>query len=740
LRQKGYIYFYNPIKEYGFIKADDEQINSRFFFKKDFFLDDNVTVLEESPVEFLLKENTKGLVAEDITLLNTKNKISQDYRDYHLKKRLTSGLKYGLNLKGNSSEVRISKIFSSHFGITFSREERFKNKHYTFNFLQPSAAYKESFNMFDEFLMIFSDFDTYDERVLDYVDKLLTEYSNRLDPVVIMLISKDINIKNIVKERSLSNKDSRIIIPFTYNEIINENFSKDVIQERLREFFYQRDLFAMESPLKSDNYFYGRKDIVHTLYDKYNIGEQSGLFGLRKTGKTSVLFAVERLVHKKKGNSIYIDCQSPSIYKLKWFELLEKIIDGLIEKYPNTISKEEVFTEKNASDIFKNKIKELYMNRNHRRVLLIFDEIEHISFETSLNDGWKSGEEYLPFWQTIRSIIQTEQEILSFIISGVNPNSIEKSVVMNADNPIFNNTSITYLSLFSVQDVKKMVTDIGNYMGLEFDEAVIFKLHENYGGHPFLIRNVCSKLNEMFTNRPYIITKLDYEAKKQELDQFLISYIRSILSVLETFYSKEFYILKDIALKNFSKINSYKHEMNINHLKGYGIIEESNQQYFILIDSIREYLVNNYHREYIPNSDDEYRNIISDRRNEIEKSLRKIVKISLIIKYNNEKIMNNKIKNYLKLDSWDSIQARDPSVEDKFDLLFFKELSTIINNEYDALKGLLNIDKPLLNHYFKTINNFRIDAHAKSITEEDYRQLDFALVELEKKIDKFSSY
>ena len=38
--------------------------------------------------------------------------------------------------------------------------------------------------------------------------------------------------------------------------------------------------------MKSDAYFFGRNKLVHQLYDKYRQGQNGGLFGLRKIGKT----------------------------------------------------------------------------------------------------------------------------------------------------------------------------------------------------------------------------------------------------------------------------------------------------------------------------------------------------------------------------------------------------------------------------------------------------------------------
>jgi hypothetical protein len=53
----------------------------------------------------------------------------------------------------------------------------------------------------------------------------------------------------------------------------------------VREFF-RRDLFALESPLTMDTSFFGRGDIVDQLFDRFKQGQNSGLFGLRRIGKT----------------------------------------------------------------------------------------------------------------------------------------------------------------------------------------------------------------------------------------------------------------------------------------------------------------------------------------------------------------------------------------------------------------------------------------------------------------------
>ncbi|MCQ2022870.1 cold-shock protein [Clostridium butyricum] len=723
---KGSIKFFNQEKAYGFISSEEKK---EYFFHISDFKDfiDKSKLVECVQVEFKSYSSARGLNAKSINIL-------EDFKSVHLGKRLTKGKKSNLNFKGSEEEIKISEKFSQIFGITFSREEKFKKSIYYFNFIQPSETYRESFNMFNEVLMLFSPFNLYDERTMDYVDKLFMDYSNRLDPVVIFLISKDRNIQEIIKTNNVPNNDTRIVVPFTYNEILSEQFEEKVLQSRLREYFYQRDLFAMESPLKSDNYFYGRTNIVHNFFDKYSIGEQTGLFGLRKTGKTSVLYAVERLVDIRKGMSIFIDCQDTAVYQLRWFELLEYITFLIDEKYELNLIKSKVIVndEKNASRNFVGFLKKVYSLHN-KRVLIILDEIENITFDLSRKSHWKSGEDYLSFWQTLRSIMQSEPNLCSFIMAGVNPKITEQVSVNGFDNPIFNNVSVKYLNLFTLEDVKNMVQQIGSYMGLSFDEKVYYKLHENYGGHPFLIRNVCSMLNSHFIQRPYKINSRDYDDLKDEIDGKLISYIQSILFVLEKWYPIEFEILKDIALEN---IESYKekirgNELSIIHLLGYGVITQSSKNnYYIEIDAIKNYMKSSYYNDYIPADQEEFREIISSRRNKIEKELRNLVKQILIFQYGKNKV-NDMIEKHNRGINVETILSRRSS-KDVFEGLYFSELKNIVIGEFNIFKNNINIDKAIFIAAANAINKYRyVDAHAGTISREEYNTLHLYFSELE---------
>lgn len=75
------------------------------------------------------------------------------------------------------------------------------------------------------------------------------------------------------------------------------------------------------------------------------------------------------------------------------------------------------------------------------------------------------------------------------------------------------------MNLFDLSNVKDMIGHIGKYMGLNFDEEIYTKLTEDYGGHPFLIRHICSLINkDISLDRPCQVSKYEYATKKKEYD------------------------------------------------------------------------------------------------------------------------------------------------------------------------------------------------------------------------------
>ena len=676
------------------------------------------------------------------------------------------GLVYGadgkrINIKGGHKAVKAVNTLSEFGLISFSSGTVYKNTAYSIHFLKPIAKLKQLYNLGDEVLILCCNdsLTNFKSRTKDFLDSLLgaqSEYRNRLDKVTCFLIDDCEEIEEIIKRDRIENPDTRLIVPFSYSELEN-GIDINSFQNRMRTFLYERDLFGVASPLQDDNLFFGkdRSNTISELYGKYRQGEHGGLFGLRRIGKTSILNLLRRRVEQNSGVAIYFDCTK--YHHLKWNSFLHQIIKELQEKY--TIGAEETsvgflpkdfslpeaasrYTETKAPISFEEDIKLLYKNLGSKRILLIFDEIEQISFGTSPSGHWSKESDALYFWQTLRAVSQTDNRLISFVITGVNPKCIEDSKINGQPNPIFNGLTPQYISLFDYSDIRDMISEIGSHLGLQFEEEIFAKLVDDYGGHPFLTRQVCSKINKSILARkevrPVIISKYSYEKQAAEYQAEMEAIFEQILGVLEDFYPQEYNLLKILALdgsQNFKK-NLKFGDGSISHLLGYCLIKKVQDDYFIRIRTIAEYLKSKHKYEAQLNNNAQKRAQITIRRGNIEEKLRGIIQIQLTLKFGKkakERLID--ILRSTTLDKTQESKLQRLDFKEAMQELYFSQLKIIMLKDWNSYQALFS-DRVKFEQFFDIINTFRADAHAKALAEDDEALLNYAFRFFEKALEE----
>ena len=182
----------------------------------------------------------------------------------------------------------------------------------------------------------------------------------RLERICTVLVSRDPDIEERITSLLKNDQELQVIVPFSYLELLTKD-DPSFVANRFRKYFYSRDLFDFQAPLKKEIYFFGMRSVVQTLVNKHNSNENTALFGLRKSGKTSVIFGVERTLERNDVPSIRIDCETPAMHKRRWNEALWYILYELKEKYDlkASISPETMFTEQNSAIIFEKEIKKI---------------------------------------------------------------------------------------------------------------------------------------------------------------------------------------------------------------------------------------------------------------------------------------------------------------------------------------------------------------------------------------------
>ena len=192
--------------------------------------------------------------------------------------------------KFRKSEQGILRKLVQHWYLTRSGGEiKVANARYSYLLMKPLKEFSEMFNIDREILCVFSEYAQFEPRTIDVFDQIHAMHSGaRLENVCHILVSQDPDVSEKVDKVVDEDPESPLVIPFTYTELY-ENYNENVISNKFRTSYFSRNLFDYRNPLKKEIFFFGRSEIVNDVVDRHKSGEHSGLFGLRKSGKTSIV-------------------------------------------------------------------------------------------------------------------------------------------------------------------------------------------------------------------------------------------------------------------------------------------------------------------------------------------------------------------------------------------------------------------------------------------------------------------
>ncbi len=462
------------------------------------------------------------------------------------------------------------KPFLPGFDVTWARRRRAYNTEVSQYFLKPHHNIQEAFGFEQELMLVYSPYPTLEARSIQAAEQLLQEEParGRVERLTYLVVSDMPDAAEWIKNYVSGNQETRLIAAFSSQDLRARTADAWYVRNELGKQFYGRDLFDFRLPLEHDTYFFGRDAEVLAYRDAIRRGENRGLFGLRKMGKTSFLFKVERVARKESvAKFLYLDCQSPDVRTLRWFELVADLAGRLVPTGP--IGETPAQVTKRFNDAVMRATKA-------ERVVLVFDEIEYISPLAKQDGHWH--QDFLSFWQTIRAC-QTRHRQLSFILAGVNPSVTEVSQYGGVPNPLFGIVSPQYLRGLPFEDLKRMVKTLGKRMGLSFGPDAIEYLHARYGGHPLLTRIACSLIHtaetRAGTQRPVVLDRARLVAGQTGRDAELSFYCEHVVSELRQFYEDEYAMLEVLSRKQVVTFAQLERDgMIVNHLREYGLLAE----------------------------------------------------------------------------------------------------------------------------------------------------------------------
>lgn len=477
-------------------------------------------------------------------------------------------------LSAHPEHENILKPFLNGFDVTYADKRTLNNTTIYAYMLKPEKYLSEAFGLDKEILLAFTPYPILQPRAIQAVDMLFNifPFKNRVDTLNCFVISKDDTILRYAGITYFTEQQSRSIVPFVYDELIKGNSDQWYIRNVLRENFYDVDLFGYTLPLRDESSFFGRQQIVARYIDAIKRCENRGIFGVRKSGKTSILFKIDRVIREQHlGYVFFYDCKSPSYRKMHWNELLGAICDNIAKRLNIRIKKE--YDEKNIIKSFRYVMK--IASDMNKKIVIMFDEIEYISFKSPMDNHWHT--EFIDFWQTIWSV-QSLHRNLVFILSGVNPSVAEIDTINGIQNPLFSIVQSEYLHGLSDKDARTMIHTLGKRMGIIFDHEAIDKLYKQYNGHPMLIRLACSYINRQFEveKRPINITKQIVSDIQEDIDIELAYYFKHVVSEIQQFYPEEYEMFELLASGQTADFIELSQMVEYTkHLYNYGLVAKN---------------------------------------------------------------------------------------------------------------------------------------------------------------------
>lgn len=651
-----------------------------------------------------------------------------------------------------NTEKELVNIFTKKWYVTKADLVTIGASDYKYILVKAPGYLSALINVTAEIIVVFSGYESFEPRTFDAFDNVKNRLeSGRVENLCGILVSNDVEVENKINMYN-RDKEARTIIPYSYSEILSDRGNQYIFRNKLQKYFYSRDLFAFDDALKTDLYFFGRNQLVLDIINKHLSGQNAGVFGLRKTGKTSLIFDIQRKIEQRNAIGIFISCQNPGMSSGTWVDSIFYVVRCIYEQvgWDVSILNKDAYTNLSAINILQEEINKVNQ-KTEKTILLMFDEVEHITYGKASESRWGEGLESVNFWKAIRSAYQITNSKFTYCIIGTNPICIEYPTIKQVDNPIFCGVTPLYIPGFDVGQTRSMVRKLGRIMGLKFDEVLYAKMTEEYGGHPFLIRHLCSFIGQKYPERPVQIDRIKYNKCKAEFDQTQGKYFEMLMDVLKEFYNEEYEMLMCLAAGDTNTFNYFAEEdySMVRHLIGYGIISKVDDEYDFKMDVIKEYLLKKEQVKKKIQTKEERWSHICVQRGIFETELRKMVKQIILFahmgnggevqakEYVMSKVYNDK-ESRRKYFSYSYSELFDPSKSE----IYLRYLTKLILGQWKLFEPFIEnmTQEEFVNTMGIMNNEGRFDAHAKDVSEDDITLFDAALNKLNSILAKYEQF
>lgn len=476
-------------------------------------------------------------------------------------------------------EARIHRQLLQKLGSQFVYAKTFKGpdgKRLGLALARFSGAIEAAFGITREVMFFYTPYRDLQIRSFTWAKEQLAALPRDATPDLILFYSPDGRLTTKLEDWSR----------LTFTAIpLDNNLSRDPISliRLIRNHIYARDLFYETTPVRGDRFF-GRKTILQELRDDVVNQRVSGLFGLRKSGKTSILLQLSELIVSDSMVPVFIDLEVlPSPPQDPTLPLITEISSRIrAEAVKRKISSRELEPlEHNPSIVlFKSRLQKL-LTRLHREGIYLTLMLDEIEFLTPADQVDTAEGEFTGVAQVLgilRSLVQSTENF-TFLVSGLTNDIVENGRLYGRPNPLFSWSKARYLGPFERGEADDLATAIGSRMGIEIEPGALNALYEASGGHAYLYRNLASAVVAELPIDTYrrVIRHSDVLHGLVPWRRSIAGNLDEILGHLSRYYPTEAVLLEILreAPGDFSEIAETE-DKALHHLISLGLVHELN--------------------------------------------------------------------------------------------------------------------------------------------------------------------
>lgn len=309
-----------------------------------------------------------------------------------------------------------------------------------------------------------------------------------------LVSSGDPDIHSKLDEWQADSFSELTIVPIDAANLPKERLF-DALIESLRIRLGERDLYRTQNPVSGVDFF-GRTGLLRNLATALRGDQNVAILGLRRSGKTSVLQELRRVMLPQRvlmpiADFQMLDHQTPE-------ELASSIASSLNDELKSAKTKGLQLWIGNESEQsvaglsavgLSDRIKRVAAQNPTVRIVIAVDEVE--SAFAIARDNPTAIKILLG---ALRSAAQARSNV-SLIFSGVANGMFRTSSLgtdQAVDNPMFNQVESVYLNSFELEETSDLLQQLGRPMLLDWEPDAVVEVQSVTGGFPFFVRDLAS--------------------------------------------------------------------------------------------------------------------------------------------------------------------------------------------------------------------------------------------------------